>query len=255
MARLISRDPLSWGQIVFLWLGGSLVIAALVVAGLLCVEQASDRSRTSEWLQARADQHARGQFVLGERSAPFRLTRPYRAPDSLALAAQRLEDQRLADSLVAVAEGEVLLASRSSEAARRYRAGAGLAFLLAALATGLLLVRSFHAAARGSERTRPLWNYDDPPAEWAPDGSLLIRRYIGGGPDPHERVSQFSITGAGGVVVQTWVEGLYGKGVRGATGVVLDETAESRVRAFLEAQRGDPVSRDAENELLALLEG
>jgi hypothetical protein len=156
MARIFSRDPLSWGQIVFLWLGGALVVAPVVVIGLILLDRASTEDVRARQLQTRAAWHAEGRFAPGE----YRGTRPlvdlsfYREFAPSDTLAERLDAEHVADSLRVYAITEGHYARRHVRAARHARVGAGLALLLAAGVVGLLIVRSFHAAARGPEGPR-----------------------------------------------------------------------------------------------------
>lgn len=90
------------------------------------------------------------------------------------------------------------------------------------------------------------------PAGWCEDGSLLIRRSFGAGPDPHERVTRISVKDDGGVVVSEWVEGLYGKGEKYAKIYELSDAAADRIRHIMEGQRGGRVPPEVERALLGI---
>jgi hypothetical protein len=88
------------------------------------------------------------------------------------------------------------------------------------------------------------------PAGWDADGSLLIRRESGFGPDPHEQVTRIRFPGDGRVIIRTFVEGMYGIGESRAEDFELPAEAARRVQERLEPWRGQPLPADVEDDLL-----
>jgi hypothetical protein len=97
--------------------------------------------------------------------------------------------------------------------------------------------------------TRITGKYGTPPG-WDADGSLLFRREVGFGPDPHERVTRLRFPGDGRVIIRTFVEGMYGIGESRAEDFELPPEAARRVLESLEPWRGQPLPADVEDDLL-----
>ena len=179
-ARLFSKDPLSWGQTFFLWVGGALVVTGLVTTAFTMEEQRDDALRRADRWEYRAERLFEGlpEFETPTRPTlgdfpriPLRtLIRPELDPPGARSNRSDVEEpsaepgpdpvEREMERLRSVFEVELRrvrdsMAVNRMEEAQVERSGAGLWFggeiallLVAAGVVGFLVWRSFHGAAR-----------------------------------------------------------------------------------------------------------
>jgi len=150
--RLFSRDRMSWGQILFLWIGGLSIVAGLVLGGVFLWDSAGRKERSAETLADQATTHASGKLTYMEaldqqRRAPrgplmFVFPRPKpseerRIADSIRADSIRADSIRAdsirADSLFLLARVEAFIASQLRGEARKRGILASSLFLAAAL--------------------------------------------------------------------------------------------------------------------------
>lgn len=146
-SRLFSRDSLSWGQILFLWVGGLVVATPILLVAYGLAGHAADLYQQSDNIQARAAAHAVGRLGRWESYPGLKrpLLLPGEAPDT---AADRLAASRLADSLQRIAPSEHQEAASLAVVARHDGVTALLLAVFAVAVVAFLVWRSFHGAAR-----------------------------------------------------------------------------------------------------------
>ena len=156
-ARLFSKNPLSWGHMIFLWAGGLLVVAGTVIVVPLMIDKGNAEI-------ARADRLALGR-------SEFRTTTPARELDlSVIPRIPRVAEPRVLDPETRLTPEEVRvaqevgqeawdkaereMADRQEEAravrgvARVWFGGTIALVLISAGGVGFLVWRSYHGVAR-----------------------------------------------------------------------------------------------------------
>lgn len=178
--RLFSKDPMSWGQIFFLWLGGLLVVGVTVFAGTGVAYLSDAAQGRADRLETQANRLAAGlpESIFEWEQGRITELIPLPEPDPVApppseedsaRAEELLEElaeslRRSADSLGLSSLDEFPFLYRREEAeevmlrlqeaqperrgARLWFGGAMAVFLVAAGGVGFLVWRSFHGAAR-----------------------------------------------------------------------------------------------------------
>lgn len=146
-AQLFSREQLSWGQILIIWLGGLCVAIPFALVGYRLVVEGSDRIHAAEMMEERAAFHELGRYTPLEES--------FRSPryGSNAIA-ERIRPQT-ADSLRRAANSEMAAADRLRPAGTYFRVAGALTLISAVVVIGFLVWRSFHGADR-TPRGAPL---------------------------------------------------------------------------------------------------
>ena len=163
--RLFSKDPLSWGQIFFLWVGGLSVVAIPVIAAALMAEVGDSVLSSADRLEDRAERLARGlpeinipgiTPTLGDMSVPDEelvaaIVEERSAETNLVAIEMEavLERRRIADSTSVVRMRE---AQSARDSAERWFGGTIALLLLSTGGLAFLIWRSFHGADRAERQ-------------------------------------------------------------------------------------------------------